>query len=153
MYSYSSESSSIVKATSTGDGYKVYKLVPQAYLTPVANNIYTYARFATTLQILSGDADLYLYVNNPTTYPPHDGSLCGCTNCNIGGNQPSLYETSCRSGTATEIFNTIGPAVANRPGGYVRIIRLGFRPSDSAEVAQREAELQALKEADKISRS
>jgi len=36
---------------------------------------------------------------------------------------------------ATEIFNTIGPAVANRPGGYVRIIRLGFRPSDSAEVA------------------
>jgi hypothetical protein len=105
MYSYSSESSSIVKATSTGAGYKVYKLVPQAYLTPVANNIYTYARFATTLQILSGDADLYLYVNNPTNYPPHDGSLCGCTNCNIGGNQPSLYDTSCLSGTATEIFN------------------------------------------------
>jgi large subunit ribosomal protein L17 len=35
----------------------------------------------------------------------------------------------------SEIFNTIGPAIANRPGGYVRIIRLGFRPSDSAEVA------------------
>jgi large subunit ribosomal protein L17 len=35
----------------------------------------------------------------------------------------------------TEMFNTIAPAIANRPGGYSRIIRLGFRPSDAAEVA------------------
>jgi large subunit ribosomal protein L17 len=37
--------------------------------------------------------------------------------------------------TVTEMFNVIAPAIANRPGGYSRIIRLGFRPSDSAEVA------------------
>ena len=35
----------------------------------------------------------------------------------------------------TEMFTTIAPAIANRPGGYVRIVRLGFRPSDAAEVA------------------
>ena len=35
----------------------------------------------------------------------------------------------------TEMFNNIAPVIANRPGGYSRIIRLGFRPSDSAEVA------------------
>jgi large subunit ribosomal protein L17 len=35
----------------------------------------------------------------------------------------------------TEIFTNIAPAIANRPGGYVRIVRLGFRPSDAAEVA------------------
>jgi len=34
-----------------------------------------------------------------------------------------------------EIFNVISPAIANRPGGYVRIVRLGFRPSDAAEIA------------------
>ncbi len=37
--------------------------------------------------------------------------------------------------TVTELFNNIAPAIANRPGGYVRIVRLGFRPSDAAEVA------------------
>lgn len=34
-----------------------------------------------------------------------------------------------------ELFNEIGPKIAERPGGYVRIIRLGFRPSDAAEKA------------------
>ena len=34
-----------------------------------------------------------------------------------------------------ELFNEIGPKVGDRPGGYVRIIRTGFRKSDSAEMA------------------
>ena len=34
-----------------------------------------------------------------------------------------------------ELFSTIGPKVANRPGGYTRIIKTGFRPGDSAEMA------------------
>ena len=33
------------------------------------------------------------------------------------------------------LFDEIAPKVANRPGGYVRIIRDGFRPSDAAEMA------------------
>jgi large subunit ribosomal protein L17 len=35
----------------------------------------------------------------------------------------------------TELFREIAPKVANRPGGYVRIIRTGFRPGDNAETA------------------
>ncbi len=34
-----------------------------------------------------------------------------------------------------ELFDVIAPAVGDRPGGYVRVIRLGFRPSDGAEMA------------------
>ena len=35
----------------------------------------------------------------------------------------------------TEMFTNIDSKIANRPGGYLRIVRLGFRPSDAAEVA------------------
>ena len=35
----------------------------------------------------------------------------------------------------TEMFTNIAAKIANRPGGYLRIVRLGFRPSDAAEVA------------------
>jgi len=36
---------------------------------------------------------------------------------------------------AKELFDVVGPAVGNRPGGYVRIIKAGFRPGDNAELA------------------
>lgn len=35
----------------------------------------------------------------------------------------------------TELFRGVAPKVADRPGGYVRIIRTGFRPGDNAETA------------------
>ena len=35
----------------------------------------------------------------------------------------------------TELFGTIASKVASRPGGYVRIIKTGFRKSDGAEMA------------------
>lgn len=34
----------------------------------------------------------------------------------------------------TELFREVAPKVAQRPGGYTRIIRTGFRPGDSAEM-------------------
>jgi len=33
-----------------------------------------------------------------------------------------------------EIFDNISSAIAERPGGYVRIVRTGFRPNDGAEM-------------------
>lgn len=36
---------------------------------------------------------------------------------------------------AKELFDVVGPKVADRPGGYVRIIKAGFRPGDNAEMA------------------
>ena len=34
-----------------------------------------------------------------------------------------------------ELFDIIAPKIADRPGGYVRVIRTGFRQSDAAEMA------------------
>jgi large subunit ribosomal protein L17 len=35
-----------------------------------------------------------------------------------------------------KLFNTIAPRFTGRPGGYTRLLRLGYRKGDSAEVAQ-----------------
>lgn len=34
-----------------------------------------------------------------------------------------------------ELFDVVGPAVANREGGYLRIIKFGFRQGDNADMA------------------
>ncbi len=34
-----------------------------------------------------------------------------------------------------ELFGTVAPKVADRPGGYTRVIRTGFRRSDGSEMA------------------
>ena len=36
----------------------------------------------------------------------------------------------------SKLFGTLAPRFAERPGGYIRILRVGFRRGDSAEVAQ-----------------
>jgi hypothetical protein len=35
-----------------------------------------------------------------------------------------------------KLFETIAPRFADRPGGYTRILRVGFRRGDAAEIAQ-----------------
>ena len=35
----------------------------------------------------------------------------------------------------TELFRTIAPKIADRPGGYLRILHTGFRQGDAAEMA------------------
>jgi large subunit ribosomal protein L17 len=36
----------------------------------------------------------------------------------------------------SKLFETLAPRFAERPGGYTRLLRIGFRKGDSAEVAQ-----------------
>jgi large subunit ribosomal protein L17 len=38
----------------------------------------------------------------------------------------------------SKLFETLAPRFAERPGGYTRLLRLGFRKGDAAEVAQLE---------------
>ena len=41
-----------------------------------------------------------------------------------------------RSRTAvTKLFSTLGPRYQERPGGYLRVIKCGFRPGDNAPMA------------------
>lgn len=47
----------------------------------------------------------------------------------------------------TKLFNELGPRFQSRPGGYVRILKCGFRPGDNApmayvELLDRPAEMQ-----------
>ncbi len=38
-------------------------------------------------------------------------------------------------GVVTKLFNELGPRYSTRPGGYIRILKCGFRPGDSAPMA------------------
>ena len=38
----------------------------------------------------------------------------------------------------TELFRTIAPKIAERPGGYTRVLKIGFRQGDGADMALRE---------------
>jgi large subunit ribosomal protein L17 len=38
----------------------------------------------------------------------------------------------------SKLFDTIAPRFADRPGGYTRLLRVGFRRGDAAEIAQLE---------------
>ena len=57
-----------------------------------------------------------------------------------------------------ELFRTIAPKIADRPGGYLRILHVGFRQGDGSEMALiefvdfNEAALAAPKETKKATR-
>jgi large subunit ribosomal protein L17 len=38
--------------------------------------------------------------------------------------------------TLSRLFSEIGPRFAGRPGGYIRILKLGHRPGDGADLAR-----------------
>lgn len=54
---------------------------------------------------------------------------------NTTHNRRTVFSQLEDKNAVTELFNVIGPKVGDRPGGYTRIIKTGFRPGDAAEMA------------------
>lgn len=50
-------------------------------------------------------------------------------------NRRTVFSYLQRKEAVTELFRTIAPKIAERNGGYTRIIKTGFRPGDAADTA------------------
>ena len=50
--------------------------------------------------------------------------------------EPLTEDVQLAGNIVTKLFDTIAPRFAARAGGYTRLLRVGFRRGDSAEVAQ-----------------
>jgi large subunit ribosomal protein L17 len=54
---------------------------------------------------------------------------------NTTHNRRTVFSSLEDKAAITELFTVIAPKVANRPGGYTRVIKTGFRAGDAAEMA------------------
>ena len=94
----------------------------RALLANLANALITHKRITTTLAKAKA---LRLYVEPLITKARHDSTHSRRVVFGYLQNKEAIKE----------LFGPISAAVGARPGGYTRVIRLGFRHSDGAEMA------------------
>ena len=64
-------------------------------------------------------------------------------------NQRKVYAKLRDKAAVAKLFNKIGPRFAERPGGYLRVIKRGYRSGDKSPIAQ----VEFLKEDNEVSES
>ncbi|MBF0597403.1 50S ribosomal protein L17 [Faecalibacter rhinopitheci] len=94
----------------------------RALLSNLAISLITYKRINTTVAKAKA---LQKYVEPLLTKSKTDDT----------NNRRVVFSYLQNKEAVTELFRTVAPKIADRPGGYTRIIRTGFRLGDSAEMA------------------
>lgn len=93
-----------------------------AMLSNMASSLITHKRINTTLAKAKA---LQRYIDPLITKSKTDDT----------NNRRVVFKYLQNKESVAELFREVAPKVANRPGGYTRIIKTGFRQGDSAEMA------------------
>lgn len=93
-----------------------------ALLLNLANSLITYKRINTTL----AKAKALRIFAEPIITRSKD---------NTTHSRRMVFADLQNKAVINELFDVVGPKVADRPGGYCRIIKTGFRKGDGAEMA------------------
>lgn len=92
-----------------------------ALLMNLANALITHKRISTTL---AKAKELRGYVEPLITKSKDDSTH----------SRRMVFSQLKNKEAVTELFRTVAPKIAERPGGYTRIIKTGFRAGDAAEM-------------------
>lgn len=99
----------------------------EALLANLANALITHKRITTTVAKAKA---LRVYIEPLITKTKKNS-----TAALISHNHRLVFSYLGNKLAVKELFTVVGPKVADRPGGYTRIIKLGIRPGDNAELA------------------
>ncbi len=97
----------------------------RAMLANMANSLIEHKRINTTLAKAKA---LRKYVEPLLTKSKADSTH----------NRRTVFSYLKNKEAVTELFRTVAPQIASRPGGYTRIVRTGFRQGDNAEMCMME---------------
>ena len=93
-----------------------------AMLSNMACSLIMHKRISTTLAKAKA---LRMYVEPLLTHAKEDSTA----------NRRLVFAKLKQKTVVTELFQNVAEKIANRPGGYTRILRTGFRLGDAAEMA------------------
>ena len=94
----------------------------KAMLANMANSLIMHKRIETTLPKAKA---LRLYVEPLITKSKNDTTH----------SRRTVFAYLKQKEVVSELFRVVAPKIANRPGGYTRIIKTGFRQGDAADTA------------------